>query len=109
MRYSASFSCAALTAFVILASAGPALSQSQAGLAVVQQHCAMCHAVGTTGGSPHSSAPPLRKLGNSYDLDKLQEILESGTILPSHPDMPRFKLDRNTARAVVNYLRTIQE
>lgn len=69
----------------------------------------MCHAIGKTDSSPHSSAPPLRRIGNSYDLDKLQEIFERGTILPSHPDMPLFKLDRSTARGVINYLRSIQE
>ena len=69
----------------------------------------MCHAIGKTGFSPHSAAPPFRRLGDSYDLDKLQETLERGTILPSHPDMPSFKMDRRTAREIVNYMRSIQE
>ena len=69
----------------------------------------MCHAIGQSGNSPHPAAPPFRRLGNSYDLDKLQETLERGTILPVHPDMPHFKLDRRTAREVINYIRSIQE
>lgn len=85
------------------------LSQPQDGLAFVQQNCAMCHAIGTTGNSPHPAAPPFRRLGNSYDLDKLQVILQRGTILPTHPDMPLFKLDESTAKAVINYLRSVQE
>lgn len=96
-------------ALLVFGVAAPALSQSQEGLAFVQQNCATCHATGKTGNSPHPSAPPFRRLGDSYDLDKLQEILESGTILPTHPDMPLFKLDANTAKAVVTYLRSIQE
>lgn len=69
----------------------------------------MCHAIGQTGGSPHAAAPPFRRLGSSYDLEKLQEELERGTILPAHPDMPLFKMDRRTARSVINYIRSIQE
>ena len=86
-----------------------AFSQSSQGVALVQEHCAMCHATGKVGSSPHQSAPPFRRLGNSYDLDKLQEALERGTILPSHPDMPLFKMDRRTAREIMNYIRSIQE
>jgi mono/diheme cytochrome c family protein len=87
----------------------PALSQSPRGVDLAQEYCGACHAIGASGNSPHSAAPPFRRLGNSYDLNKLQEILERGTILPSHPDMPLFKLDRRTAREIVNHMRSIQE
>jgi mono/diheme cytochrome c family protein len=101
---------AALTlAGYLVAFSHPAQAQPQDGLAVVQQHCATCHAIGKTGGSPHPAAPPFRRLGTMYDLDKLQEMLASGTVLPSHPDMPLFKLDGRAARAVTNYIRSIQE
>jgi len=69
----------------------------------------MCHSVSQSGNGPHPAAPPFRRLGNSYDLDKLQETFERGTILPAHPDMPHFKLDRRTAREVINYIRSIQD
>jgi len=86
-----------------------AFAQRVSGRTLVEEHCAMCHAIGPSGNSPHAAAPPFRKLGNSFDLDKLQTILERGDIVPAHPDMPIFKLDRNTARGVVNYIRSIQE
>ena len=98
-----------LAVSILLGSAAPVLSQPQEGLAFVQQNCAMCHAIGATGNSPHPAAPPFRRLGNSYDLGKLQVILQRGTILPAHPDMPLFKLDESTARAVISYLRSVQE
>ena len=69
----------------------------------------MCHAVGPTGNSPNPAAPVFRRLGNSHDLDKLQETFERGTILPAHPDMPLFKMDRRTAREIINFIRSIQE
>ena len=102
-------SCLGLATLLTSVGSTPVLSQPQQGLALVQEYCAMCHAVGQLGNSPHPAAPPFRRLGNSYDLDKLQETLERGTILPSHPDMPLFKLDRRTAREIINYIRSVQE
>ena len=99
----------AVAATINVSARTPVFAQPAQGAALAQEYCAMCHAIGAAGSSPHSSAPPFRRLGNSYDLDKLQETLERGTILPSHPDMPIFKLDRRTAREIVNYMRLIQE
>jgi cytochrome c len=101
--------CLVMAASTTLTTTDRAFSQSSQGVALAQEHCAMCHAIGKADSSPHRSAPPFRQLGNSYDLDKLQEALERGTILPSHPDMPLFKLDRRTAREVVNYIRSLQQ
>lgn len=98
-----------LAGTLIVMAPPPVLAQSEQGVALVQELCAMCHAIGRTGSSPHAAAPPFRRLGSSYDLDKLQETFERGTNLPSHPDMPLFKMDRRTARSVINYIRSIQE
>ena len=69
--------------------------------------CAACHAVGATDSSPHSDAPPFRKLEKRLDLDlfvdRLRENLTSG-----HPDMPTFRFTREDAQALVAYLRSIQ-
>ena len=100
--------CLVMAASATLTTNDRAFSQSSQGVALAQEHCAMCHAIGKADTSPHRSAPPFRQLG-SYDLDKLQEALEGGTILPSHPDMPLFKLDRRTAREIVNYIRSLQQ
>ncbi len=101
--------CLGIAGTLFFAASAQVLSQSQQGAALVQELCAMCHAVGPSGNSPHPAAPPFRRLGNSHDLDKLRETLERGTILPGHPDMPIFKLDRGTAREVINYIRSIQD
>lgn len=87
----------------------PAAAQPSAGLGFAETHCAMCHAVRNADNSPHQAAPPFRLLGSSIDLDRLQADLENGTVLPSHPDMPSFKMDPNTAKEIVNYIRSIQE
>ena len=98
-----------LTCAMCLSFASIASAQRVSGRALAEERCAMCHAIGPSGGSPHPAAPPFRKLGNSYDLDKLQMVLERGDIVPAHPEMPIFKLDRNTARSIINYIRSIQE
>jgi Cytochrome c, mono- and diheme variants len=103
------FFCLVAGAALIIFARTPVLAQSAQGAALAQEYCAMCHAIGAAGSSPHSSAPPFRRLGDSYDLDKLRETLVRGTILPSHPDMPLFKMDGRTAREIVNYIRSIQE
>jgi mono/diheme cytochrome c family protein len=94
---------------MLLAFATTASAQREPGRTLVEERCAMCHAIGSRGNSPHPAAMPFRTLGNSYDLGKLQTAFERGDILPAHPDMPLFKLDRRTARGVVNYIRSIQE
>ena len=90
-------SCLGLAATLSVMATSPVPAQSQQAVTLVQELCAMCHATGHTGGSPHAGAPPFRRLDSIYDLVKLQEELERGTILPSHPDMPLFKMDRRTA------------
>ena len=36
-------------------------------------------------------------------------LLRRGALLPRHPAMPTFKFDPESALAVTNYLRSIQE
>ena len=98
-----------LTGALLGAVTSPALAQSPAGLALVQEHCAMCHAIGKTDNSPHPGAPPLRRLGDSYNFDEFEDLIGRGIILASHPDMPTFKVDRAAARAITSYLRSIQQ
>ena len=89
----------------------PARAQEQdpvrRGRAIVGEFCARCHAVARFGRSPHVGAPPFRTLGRSFDLDEFPRRLERG-ISSSHPDMPEFKFGEDDARAVRDYLRTIQ-
>lgn len=86
-----------------------ALAQEQTGHSIAEEYCAMCHAIGKSGVSPHRGAPPFRRLNDLTDLQQLGEALEQGTFLAPHPDMPAFKLSHSQAHALIVYLRSIQE
>lgn len=72
------------------------------------RHCAMCHAIGRSGTSPHAAAPAFRTLGQRYPLDSLEEALGEG-IVSGHPDMPEFKFETHDVGAIIRYLKSIQE
>jgi mono/diheme cytochrome c family protein len=99
-----------LAAFMFCAAGTPAPAQSPVakGRALLEEFCARCHAIGTSGASPHQSAPPFRTLGRSFDLDQFPRLLERG-ISSGHPDMPEFRFSEEDARAVRAYLFTIQQ
>ena len=101
-----------IASFVILAVlTAPVTAQAQDpvrhGRALVGEFCASCHAIGPRGRSPHHSAPPFRELGRSFDLDDFPRLLARG-ISATHPDMPEIKFSDDDARAVRDYVRTIQ-
>jgi mono/diheme cytochrome c family protein len=99
-----------VVAVSVAASAAPAqlLDPVEHGRMLVEQNCSACHAVGLRGSSPHRAAPPFRILGRSFDLDEFPQRLVRG-LSATHPDMPEIKFTEDDARAVRNYLRTIQE
>jgi len=75
---------------------------------MLEDLCARCHAVGTTGQSPNPLAPPFRSFGEKlYDTDMAQRLQDGLTTI--HPDMPTFRFNRHEAAAAVNYLRSIQK
>ena len=102
-----------LTILVALLVLAPALSVAHAqdpvrqGRRLVKEFCGRYHAIGRHGRSPHADAPPLRYAGRTFDLDEFPRTLERG-ISSNHPDMPEFKFSEENARAVRDYLRTIQ-
>lgn len=91
-----------------LPAAAFAQDPAETGRALLQEHCASCHAIGKTGDSPRAGAPPFRRLSRSYDLDRFPRQLQTG-VLSGHPDMPVFKFKQEDARAAGVYLRSIQE
>jgi len=99
---------APLFALALLMSAARAQDPVVQGRALVGEYCARCHAIGTSDKSPHEDAPPFRTLGKSFDLDEFPRRLQRG-ISSGHPDMPEFKFTEDDARAVRDYLRTIQQ
>ena len=77
------------------------------GRALAERMCSRCHAIGRSGSSPHSPAPPFRALENRVDLDSFKARLRQG-LISGHPDMPTFRFTRDDAHALTAYLRAIQ-
>lgn len=102
--------CVALLLIVAASNAAHGLDAEQRrGKQLVERLCARCHAVSTTGRSPHPDAPPFRSFGEKklYDEDFRQRLQDG--LFTIHPDMPTFEFSRDDATAVVNYLRAIQD
>ena len=100
-------------AAIVVLSAATGFAQDRArferrGESLLSQHCAMCHAIGLSGSSPHPKAPPFRSLSERYPLDSLAESLGEG-LVPGHPEMPEFVFPPNDVGAILRYLRSIQK
>ena len=98
-----------LTAFLALASGLRAAERADLmrGEALVERHCASCHAVRTTGVSPDKAAPAFRDLHTRYQIDDLAEGLAEG-LLTGHPAMPEFRFAPADVTAIIAYLKSIQ-
>ena len=83
-------------------------AEQQHGQELLQKMCARCHAVGATGASANTQAPPFRRLGEDklYDPDFVQRLQDGYSSI--HRFMPTFRFARDDAEAVVNYLKAIQ-
>ena len=101
----------AIPAVLVMSSTGSLAQRSpqdNRGEALLSRHCAMCHAIGTSGTSPHAAAVPFRILGQRYPLESLEEALGEG-LLSGHPDMPEFRFAPRDVGAIIGYLKSIQE
>jgi mono/diheme cytochrome c family protein len=101
---------AAMAASVLWLST-PALAAMDAtpadGLAILEKNCARCHAIGATGDSPHSQAPPFREVIKRYPVEDLEESLAEG-IVSGHPDMPEFTFKPEEIGAIISYLNDLK-
>lgn len=77
------------------------------GRAIVQQNCARCHAIGTTGESTHPKAPPFRIVVKRYPVEDLAEALAEG-IVSGHPAMPEFVFQPPQISAILAYLDSLK-
>jgi cytochrome c len=77
------------------------------GLGILQEHCARCHALGTTGNSPHPQAPPFRDVVERYPVEDLEESLAEG-IVSGHPDMPEFTFEPKEINSILAYLNSLK-
>ena len=85
-------------AALLVAAMQPAVAADiKRGEELLTRDCARCHAVGTTGDSPHKQAPAFRTLDKRYPIESLEEALGEG-IMSGHPDMPEFKFDAERCR-----------
>lgn len=100
-----------LAAILLVLAAAPADAGDLVadGKALVELNCARCHATGTEGESPHTQAPPFRRLGQRFPLDAMEEAFSTGHITSAHPDMPDFVASPDQVEAILTYLDTIQE
>jgi len=101
--------CLALLLVCAWSTASHALDREQQhGKALLERMCGRCHAVGETGRSSRTDAPPFRTFGDDklYDNNLGGRLQEGLTTI--HPDMPTFRFDRRDAEAAVNYLKAIQ-
>ncbi len=90
-----------------LASAASDDDEVARGLALVEENCARCHAIGESGESPFEPAPAFRTLHERYPLEDLEEALAEG-IVSGHPAMPEFTFDPDQIDDVIAYLKTLR-
>ena len=113
MRSASQIFCqtAVIVALLLSASSAPAQDKSRderRGETLLSKNCAMCHAIGRSGRSPHREAPPFRTLSTRYPIEDLSEALGEG-LFTGHPDMPEFVFSPRDVGAILSYLRSIQQ
>lgn len=97
------------TAGLLLASAlasAAAAQEVEDGRRLAENLCQRCHAIGESGESANSEAPPFREIAGRYSIWSLQEALAEG-ILVGHPDMPQFTLGPDEINALLSYWDTL--
>lgn len=91
---------------VVMGSAVPAAADTvlaERGRAIAEAKCAFCHAVGTSGGSPHKIVIPFRELSTRFPVEMLLETLKTG-VVAGHDEMPMFDLGKSDAQALIAYI-----
>lgn len=80
----------------------------EAGQALAEKHCASCHAITTTGESPHKNAPSFRDVAGRYPVETLAEALAEG-ITVGHEDMPEFTFTPEEIDDLLSYLASLKQ
>ncbi len=95
-----------LSVLASAATAAPDAKLAARGQALLDKNCSRCHAIGATGESTHTQAPPFRVVAKKYPPASLAEALAEG-IVSGHPDMPEFTFEPNEIEAIIAYLETL--
>ena len=78
------------------------------GQVMAETLCSTCHAIGTSGDSPHMDAVPFRRFSWRYPVEDLAEAFAEGIVV-GHPDMPEWQFEPNDIDALLTYIESIQE
>jgi cytochrome c len=104
----ASAAAVALALIPGLAAAAETASPER-GLLFAQRNCAACHAIGPTGTSPYSAAPPFRLVLQRSPADALVKLLTEG-LTPDHKayrEMQYFVLSPYEAADLAAYWKSL--
>jgi mono/diheme cytochrome c family protein len=103
MQMSARLVLPVLLLTTFLATAASAADRSAQGKAILQEHCARCHAIEAAGASPFKSAPPMRDIYGRYATRELQQELSEG-LVSKHKAMPQISFSDEDVAAILAYL-----
>jgi mono/diheme cytochrome c family protein len=99
---------AGLGVFMLTAPAAAQVSVIERGADIAAKQCSRCHAIGRSGESPMSLAPPFRDLSKRYPIDNLAEAFAEG-IVTGHPAMPRFTFEPREINALLAFIGSLSE
>jgi cytochrome c len=97
---------ACLSVLVFSAPAIAQVSVIERGADIATKQCSRCHAIGHSGNSPMSLAPPFRDLSKRYPIDNLAEAFAEG-IVTGHPAMPRFTFEPREISALLAFISSL--
>jgi cytochrome c len=83
-------------------------SSDEFGNDLLRQHCASCHAIGTSDYSRHAKAPAFRNVLRRYKAEALAEALAEG-LMTGHPDMPIFRFEPHEVGSIIQYLEQLSK
>jgi cytochrome c len=92
----------------LLLGAAPLDAAGQAKLAargrvLLQDNCARCHAIASSGGSPMQAAPPMREIYARFAPRELQAELSEGMV-SHYREMPQIEFSSEDVDAILAYL-----
>lgn len=78
------------------------------GQALAERRCGGCHAVGPTGQSAQTMAPPFRDLGLRYNAISFERRM-AGLTSRGHHEMPPMRLERDEIRDLAAYIDSLDD
>lgn len=102
------FSFLFMLALALVANTPASAQSAKRGLALAQQNCAACHAIGRKGASTMRKAVPLRNLAARYPLEQLEEAFAEGVMVTHKGQaMPAFEMNPTQIADLLAYIRSV--